>query len=84
VFAENLRIDIRRGDVEASAEVHPKTQTVEQGPGTEDAVVARQLPCQIGEWIGRIGHHEQHGIRNCRDDLWDYIAINRRIRVEQA
>jgi len=30
MFARNLRIDIRRSDIESMAEVRPKTKTVEQ------------------------------------------------------
>src|SRR3984957_17966680 len=84
VFAEDLRLDGGWRDVESAAQMYPKALAVEHGTGTEDAVVACQLPRQIGEGIGRIGQDEQHGVGTRRDDLRSYIAINRDVLVEQA
>ena len=65
MFAEHLRFDRVRADLEALGDMHAKAQAVEKRAGAQHTIVARQRSRQIRERIRRIGDDKQHRFR-CR------------------
>ena len=84
MLADDLGLDRRGTDLEPLCNMGPETQTVEQRPGTEHAVVPGQPARQVGERIGRIGDHEDCGVRCGLDDLRDQGFVHADIGIEQS
>ena len=60
-----------------------KTLAVEICPHAQDGRLRGDLAGNIGEWIGRVGHHDQHRMRRGLHDLRDDLPINFRVLVQE-
>ena len=65
------------------AEMHAKSQRIEERAGAQDALVPGRRAGDIGERIRRIGDGDQHRIRRGAHDLRHDVAIDRGVLIEQ-
>ena len=65
------------------AEMDAKAQAVEIRSRAQYAIVPGCFAGNVGERIGRIGDRDQHRVRSGANDLWDNVAIDRSVLVEQ-
>ena len=61
MLAEDLRFHRGGMDLEDGCEVRLEAQAVEPGARAENAVMLRDDPREIRQWVWRIGNHEKHG-----------------------
>src|SRR5207302_4315211 len=83
VLAEDLGLHRGRMDVKDGREVRLAAQAGEPGACAENAVMLRDDPREIRQWVWRIGNHEKHGFWRGLDDLRDHGAIDVRVLVEE-
>ena len=68
MIADDLRLHIGGIDAEVRAQMHAKTQAVEERAGAEDALVAGNFPRDVGERIRRIADGDENGLRSGAND----------------
>src|ERR1700722_8486024 len=83
VVADHLRLYAFGIDAEMFAEMHAKSQPVEMRSRTKSAIVPGCFASNVGKRIGRIRNRDQHRVRSGANDVWDNVAINRRVLVKQ-
>ena len=83
MVANHLRLHALGIDAEMFAEMHAKAQAVEIRSRTQYAIVPGRFASNVGERIGRIGDRDQHRVRSGANDLWDNVAIDCGVLVEQ-
>jgi hypothetical protein len=83
MVANHLRLDAFGIDPEMFAKVDAKAKAVEIRSRTQYAIVPGRVASNVGERVWRIGDRDQHRVRSGANDMWDNVAINRRVLVEQ-
>ena len=63
MFTGHHRLDVAGPYPQPAGQMHPEAQAVDQRAGGEDPVMAGQVPGEIGERVGRVGHDHQHRLR---------------------
>lgn len=58
MLSDHLRFNLIGIEVKTFRQMHPEAQVIEEGGGTQHAIMACAGAGDIGEWIGRIGHHQ--------------------------
>jgi hypothetical protein len=64
MLADHEALDRARVHRELRRDMHSEAQRVDRRPRAQHAVVPRQHARQVGERIGRVRDHDEHGVGN--------------------
>ena len=76
MFSDHLSLHLIGIDIKMFRQMNTETQAIEEGAGTQHAIMPGAGAGHIGERIGRICYHQQDRARRRAHDFRDDVAID--------